>query len=97
MGKFTILILVTVLQGKHMSRIIKLYNLTICSFAVYKLYYNKTVKQKAIFYIITCLFSFFLVNNGCQPFKEPQKICTQIKISETETSKCFGDNNMTVI
>lgn len=59
MGKFTILILVTVLQGKHMSRIIKLYNLTICSFAVYKLYYNKTVKQKAIFYIITCLFVFF--------------------------------------
>lgn len=58
MGKFTILILVTVLQGKHMSRIIKLYNLTICSFAVYKLYYNKTVKQKAIFYIITCLVFF---------------------------------------
>ena len=49
MGKFTILILVTVLQDKHMSRMIKLYNVTICSFAVYKLYFNKTAKQKQCF------------------------------------------------
>lgn len=50
MDEFTILISVIVSQVKHMSKIIKLYNLNIGSFVICKLYFKKTVKQKGSWY-----------------------------------------------
>lgn len=63
MDEFTILISVIVSQVKHMSKIIKLYNLNIGSLVICKLYFNKTdslatspsKKNKIIFTMILIL------------------------------------------
>ena len=70
MDEFTILISVIVSQVKHMSKIIKLYNLIIGSFVIRKLYFNKTVKQKGNWYWMFQITTCFLVDNSLQPCKE---------------------------